>query len=104
MHLQYPCIYRKHSSRTALQSGKEGRKIQEEELQNDPQLGTNAHLTGFFENAVMNSIDEKSDRFEHSRYESAKRAHGLNTTKRPLPPEALKLILQRGAASGNYDT
>ncbi|VDO77136.1 unnamed protein product [Heligmosomoides polygyrus] len=52
----------------------------------------------------MDNIDEEYDRFAHHLRDSAKGAEGLNTIKRRLSPDILKLIRQRGVArtSGNY--
>ncbi|KIH43586.1 hypothetical protein ANCDUO_26404, partial [Ancylostoma duodenale] len=61
-------------------------------------------LAGFWDDAVVDNIDEEYDRLVHHLCDSAKKAEGLRTTKRRLSYETLELIRQRGAAraAGNY--
>ncbi|KIH69491.1 hypothetical protein ANCDUO_00165 [Ancylostoma duodenale] len=55
-------------------------------------------LAGFWEDAVVDSIDEEYDRLVQHLRDSAKKAEGSGTTKRRLSYETLELIRQRGAA------
>ncbi|RCN25344.1 hypothetical protein ANCCAN_28945 [Ancylostoma caninum] len=61
-------------------------------------------LAGFWEDAVVDNIDEEYDRLVQHLRDSAKSAEGLRVTKRRLSYETLELIRQRGAAraAGNY--
>ncbi|KIH43124.1 hypothetical protein ANCDUO_26877, partial [Ancylostoma duodenale] len=61
-------------------------------------------LAGFWEDAVVDNIDEEYDRLVQHLRDSAKKAEGSITTKRRLSYETLELIRQRGAAraAGNY--
>ncbi|KIH43312.1 hypothetical protein ANCDUO_26685, partial [Ancylostoma duodenale] len=61
-------------------------------------------LAGFWEDAVVDNIDEEHDRLVQHLRDSAKKAEGSRTTKRRLSYETLELIRQRGAAraAGNY--
>ncbi|RCN53797.1 hypothetical protein ANCCAN_00291 [Ancylostoma caninum] len=58
----------------------------------------------FWEDAVVDNIDEEYDRLVQHLHDSAKSAEGLRVTKRQLSYETLELIRQRGAAraAGNY--
>ncbi|EYB94061.1 hypothetical protein Y032_0176g561 [Ancylostoma ceylanicum] len=61
-------------------------------------------LAGFWEDTVVNNIDEEYERLIQHLRDSAKKAEGSRTTKRRLSHETLELIRQRGAAraAGNY--
>ncbi|EYB85282.1 hypothetical protein Y032_0301g1829 [Ancylostoma ceylanicum] len=61
-------------------------------------------LAGFWEDTVVDNIDEEYERLIQHLRDSAKKAEGLRTTKRRLSHETLELIRQRGAAraAGNY--
>ncbi|KIH44002.1 hypothetical protein ANCDUO_25984, partial [Ancylostoma duodenale] len=61
-------------------------------------------LAGFWEDAVVDNIDEEYDRLVQRLRDSAKKAEGSRTTKRRLSYETVELIRQRGAAraAGNY--
>ncbi|EYC42981.1 hypothetical protein Y032_0508g2707 [Ancylostoma ceylanicum] len=61
-------------------------------------------LAGFWEDTVVDNIDEEYERLIQHLSDSAKKAEGLRTTKRRLSHETLELICQRGAAraAGNY--
>ncbi|KIH56686.1 hypothetical protein ANCDUO_13133, partial [Ancylostoma duodenale] len=61
-------------------------------------------LAGFWEDAVVDNIDEEYDRLVQHLRDSAKRAEDSRTTRRRLSYETLELIRQRGAAraAGNY--
>ncbi|RCN40180.1 hypothetical protein ANCCAN_13875 [Ancylostoma caninum] len=61
-------------------------------------------LAGFWEDAVVDNIDEEYDRLVQHLRDSGKSAEGLRVTKRRLSYETLELIRQRGAAraAGNY--
>ncbi|EYB86323.1 hypothetical protein Y032_0281g1252 [Ancylostoma ceylanicum] len=61
-------------------------------------------LSGFWENTVVDNIDEEYERLIQHLPNSAKKAEGSRTTKRRLSHETLELIRQRGAAraAGNY--
>ncbi|RCN25207.1 hypothetical protein ANCCAN_29082, partial [Ancylostoma caninum] len=61
-------------------------------------------LAGFWEDAVVDNIDEEYDQLVQHLRDSAKSAEGLRVTKRRLSYETLELIRQRGAAraAGNY--
>ncbi|RCN28655.1 hypothetical protein ANCCAN_25598 [Ancylostoma caninum] len=61
-------------------------------------------LAGFWEDAVVDNIDEEYDRLVQHLRDSAKSAEGLRVAKRRLSYETLELIRQRGAAraAGNY--
>ncbi|RCN30644.1 hypothetical protein ANCCAN_23580 [Ancylostoma caninum] len=55
-------------------------------------------LAGFWEDAVVDNIDEEYDWLVQHLRDSAKKAEGSRGTKRRLSYEALELIRQRGAA------
>lgn len=61
-------------------------------------------LAGFWEDAVVDNIDEEYDRLVQHLRDSAKKAEGSRATKRRLSHETLELIRQRGVAraAGNY--
>ncbi|EYC23613.1 hypothetical protein Y032_0015g2745 [Ancylostoma ceylanicum] len=61
-------------------------------------------LAGFWEDTVVDNIDEEYERLIQHLRDSAKKAEGLRTIKRRLSHETLELIRQRGAAraTGNY--
>ncbi|KIH60696.1 hypothetical protein ANCDUO_09043 [Ancylostoma duodenale] len=61
-------------------------------------------LAGFWEDTVVDNIDEVYDRLVQHLRDSAKKAEGSRTTKRRVSYEALELIRQRGGAraAGNY--
>ncbi|RCN35341.1 hypothetical protein ANCCAN_18789 [Ancylostoma caninum] len=61
-------------------------------------------LAGFWEDAVVDNIDEEYDPLVQHLRDSAKSAEGLRVIKRRLSYETLELIRQRGAAraAGNY--
>ncbi|EYC14302.1 hypothetical protein Y032_0041g461 [Ancylostoma ceylanicum] len=61
-------------------------------------------LAGFWEDTVVDNIDEEYERLIQHLCDSAKKAEGSRTTKRRLSHETLRLIRQRGAtrAAGNY--
>ncbi|EYC38674.1 hypothetical protein Y032_0702g1657 [Ancylostoma ceylanicum] len=61
-------------------------------------------LAGFWEDTVVDNIDEEYERLIQHLRDSAKKAEGLRTTKRRLSHETLELIHQRGTAraAGNY--
>ncbi|KIH53285.1 hypothetical protein ANCDUO_16590, partial [Ancylostoma duodenale] len=61
-------------------------------------------FTSFWEDAVVDNIDEEYDRLVQHLRDSAKKAEGSRTTKRRLSHGTLELIRQRGAAkaAGNY--
>ncbi|RCN49967.1 hypothetical protein ANCCAN_04003 [Ancylostoma caninum] len=61
-------------------------------------------LAGFWEDAVVDNIDEEYDRLVQHLRDGAKSAEDLRVTKRRLSYETLELIRQRGAAraTGNY--
>ncbi|EYC41553.1 hypothetical protein Y032_0564g3526 [Ancylostoma ceylanicum] len=61
-------------------------------------------LAGFWEDTVVDNIDEEYEWLIQHLRDSAKKAEGLRTTKRRLSHETLELIRQRGAAraAGNY--
>ncbi|EYC27590.1 hypothetical protein Y032_0009g814 [Ancylostoma ceylanicum] len=55
-------------------------------------------LVGFWEDTVVDNIDEEYEWLIEHLHDSAKKAEGLGTTKRGLSHETLELIRQRGAA------
>ncbi|KAK6762677.1 hypothetical protein RB195_023404 [Necator americanus] len=57
-----------------------------------------ATLAGFWEDSVMDNIDEEYDRLVERLHDCAKKAESFKTTKRRLSLETLELIRQRGAA------
>ncbi|KIH43700.1 hypothetical protein ANCDUO_26289, partial [Ancylostoma duodenale] len=59
---------------------------------------------GFWEDAVVDNIDEEYDRLVQHLCNSAKKTEGSKTTKRSLSYETLELIRQHGAAraADNY--
>ncbi|EYC24770.1 hypothetical protein Y032_0013g2100 [Ancylostoma ceylanicum] len=61
-------------------------------------------LAGFWEDTVVDNIDEEYERLIQHLRDSAKKAEGSRTTKRRLSHETLELIRQCGAAkaAGNY--
>ncbi|EYC30235.1 hypothetical protein Y032_0005g2531 [Ancylostoma ceylanicum] len=61
-------------------------------------------LAGFWEDMVVDNIDEEHERLIQNLRDSAKKAEGSRTTKRRLSHETLELLRQRGAAraTGNY--
>ncbi|KIH46475.1 hypothetical protein ANCDUO_23472 [Ancylostoma duodenale] len=61
-------------------------------------------LPGFWEDAVVDNIDEEYDRLVQHPRDSAKKAEGSRATKRRLSYEILEVIRHRGAAraAGNY--
>ncbi|RCN49099.1 hypothetical protein ANCCAN_04844 [Ancylostoma caninum] len=59
-------------------------------------------LAGFWEDAVVDNIDEEYDLLVQHLRDSAESAEGSRITKRRLSYEALELVRQRGAARGNY--
>ncbi|EYC13479.1 hypothetical protein Y032_0043g735 [Ancylostoma ceylanicum] len=61
-------------------------------------------LAGFWEDTVVDNIDEEYERLIQHLRDSAKEAEGSRITKRRLSHETLELIRQRGAgrAAGNY--
>ncbi|KIH54209.1 hypothetical protein ANCDUO_15646, partial [Ancylostoma duodenale] len=61
-------------------------------------------LAGFWEDAVVDNIDEEYDRLVQHLRDSAKKAEGSRATERRPSFGTLELIRQRGAAraSGNY--
>ncbi|KIH56439.1 hypothetical protein ANCDUO_13383, partial [Ancylostoma duodenale] len=61
-------------------------------------------LAGFWEDAVVDNIDEEYNRLIQHLRDSAKRAEGSRATKKRLSFGTLELIRQHGAAraSGNY--
>ncbi|KIH46942.1 hypothetical protein ANCDUO_23002 [Ancylostoma duodenale] len=62
-------------------------------------------LAGFWEDGVVDNIDEEYDRLVQHLRDSAKEAEGSRATKRRLSYETLELIRQRGVAraAGNYE-
>ncbi|KAK6728838.1 hypothetical protein RB195_006103 [Necator americanus] len=79
------------------------------ERERDPQTIINwdlfATLAGFWEDSVMDNIDEESDRLVEHLHDCAKKAESFKTTKRRLSLETLELIRLRGAAraAGNQE-
>ncbi|KIH57737.1 hypothetical protein ANCDUO_12068, partial [Ancylostoma duodenale] len=67
-------------------------------------LYTFANVIDFWEDAVVDNIDEEYDRLVQHIRDSAREADGSGATKRRLSCEILELIRQRGAAraAGNY--
>ncbi|KIH62952.1 hypothetical protein ANCDUO_06762 [Ancylostoma duodenale] len=61
-------------------------------------------LAGFWEDAVVDNIDEEYDRLVQHLRDSARKAEGSRSTKRRLSYETLELIRRRGVAraAGNY--
>ncbi|RCN40537.1 hypothetical protein ANCCAN_13507 [Ancylostoma caninum] len=61
-------------------------------------------LAEFWEDAVVDNIEEEYDRLVQHLRDNAKKAEGSRATKRRLSYETLELIRQRGAvrAAGNY--
>ncbi|EYC29723.1 hypothetical protein Y032_0006g3144 [Ancylostoma ceylanicum] len=61
-------------------------------------------LAGFWEDDVVDNIDEEYERLIQHLCDSAKKAEGSRTTKRRLSHETLELVRQRGAAraADNY--
>ncbi|KIH67412.1 hypothetical protein ANCDUO_02259 [Ancylostoma duodenale] len=61
-------------------------------------------LAGFWEDAVVDNIDEEYDRLVQHLRDSARKAEGSRSTKRRLSYDTLELIRQRGVAraAGNY--
>ncbi|KIH46798.1 hypothetical protein ANCDUO_23146, partial [Ancylostoma duodenale] len=59
--------------------------------------------TSFWEDAVVDNIDEEYDRLVHYLRDSAKKAEGSRATKRPMSYETLDLIRQRGATRATDD-
>ncbi|RCN35651.1 hypothetical protein ANCCAN_18487 [Ancylostoma caninum] len=61
-------------------------------------------MVGFWEDAVVDNIDEEYDRLVQHLRDSAKSAESSRVTKRRLSYETLELIRQRGAAraAANY--
>ncbi|KIH43069.1 hypothetical protein ANCDUO_26934, partial [Ancylostoma duodenale] len=59
---------------------------------------------GFWEDAVVDNIDEEYDRLVQHLRDSAREAEGSRATKGRLSYETLELIRQRGVAraAGNY--
>ena len=55
-------------------------------------------LAGFWEDTVIDNIDEEYDRLVQHLHDSARKAESLKVTKGRLSPETLELIRQRGAA------
>ncbi|EYC00885.1 hypothetical protein Y032_0112g318 [Ancylostoma ceylanicum] len=77
-------------------------QVQEEKSQINWDLSTT--LAGFWEDTVVDNINEEYKRLIQHLRVSAKKAEGLRTTKRRLSHETLDLIRQRGAAraAGSY--
>ena len=60
-------------------------------------------LAGFWEDTVVDNIDEEYNRLVEHLHDCAKKAESFKVTKRRLSPETLELIRQRGIARAAGD-